>query len=62
VSVDAASGRVRLDVGASIPELAGKAILIAPAVDQRERIRWFCVPVGIPERFLPQVCRAGATP
>jgi Pilin (bacterial filament)/Protein of unknown function (DUF2628) len=61
VSVDAASGRVRLDVGASIPELAGKAILLAPAIDQRERIRWFCVPVGVSERFLPQACRASAT-
>jgi len=62
VSVDAATGRVRLDVGASIPELAGKAILLAPAVDQRERIRWFCVPVGVAERFLPQACRSGAKP
>lgn len=61
VSVDAATGRVRLDVGASIPELAGKAILLAPAIDQRERIRWFCVPVGVSERFLPQACRPGAT-
>lgn len=62
VSVDPASGRVRLDVGKSVPELAGKAILLAPAIDQRERIRWFCVPIGVSERFLPQACRAGARP
>jgi hypothetical protein len=62
VSVDPATGRVRLDVGASIPELAGKAILLAPAMDQRERIRWFCVPIGVSERYLPRACRPGAKP
>ena len=60
VSVDAATGRVRLEVGASIPELAGKAILLAPAKDHTERIRWYCVPIGVSERFLPQACRPGA--
>ena len=62
VSVDAATGRVRVDVGASIPELAGKAILLAPAIDQREKIRWFCVPIGVSERFLPQACRPTTKP
>jgi len=57
VSIDPATGRVKLDVGARIPELAGKAILLAPAIDQRERIRWYCVPIGVSERFLPQACR-----
>lgn len=60
ISVDRETGRVRLSVGASIPELAGKAILLAPAVDHRNRLHWFCVPVGIPDRFLPQSCRAEA--
>ena len=53
------NGPVRLSVGASIPELAGKAILLAPAVDRRDRVQWFCVPVGIPDRFLPKSCRTG---
>jgi hypothetical protein len=57
VSVDPGTGRVRLDLGSTVPELAGRAILLAPAIDQRDRIRWFCVPVGIPDRFLPQSCR-----
>jgi hypothetical protein len=57
VVVDPATGRVKLDVGPSIPELGGKAILFVPAVDDAERVRWFCVPVGIPDRYLPQVCR-----
>jgi hypothetical protein len=57
ISVDPDSGRVKLSVGASIPELAGMAILLAPAVDRRDRVQWFCVPVGIPDRFLPQACR-----
>jgi hypothetical protein len=62
VSIDAATGRLRLEVGASVPELAGKAILLAPAIDQRERIRWFCVPIGVSERFLPQACRSPSKP
>jgi cytochrome c biogenesis protein CcdA len=58
ISVDRETGRVKLAVGASIPELAGRAILLAPALDRRDRLHWFCVPVGIPDRFLPQACRA----
>jgi hypothetical protein len=57
VAVDPLTGRVKLDVGPAIPELRGKAILLVPAVDHAERVRWFCVPVGIPERYLPQACR-----
>lgn len=57
VVVDPSTGRVKLDVGPSIPELGGKAILLVPAVDDDARVRWFCVPVGIPDRYLPQVCR-----
>jgi Protein of unknown function (DUF2628)/Pilin (bacterial filament) len=57
VAVDPLTGRVKLDVGPSIPELGGKAILLVPVVDDAERVRWFCVPVGIPDRYLPQLCR-----
>lgn len=57
VAVDPSTGRVKLAVGPSIPELGGKAILLVPAVDDAERVRWFCVPIGIPDRYLPQVCR-----
>lgn len=60
VAIDPDSGRVKLDVGAAVPELAGKAILVVPAVDQRERVQWFCIPVGIPDRLLPQACRSEA--
>ena len=56
VVVDPATGRVKLDVASSIPELGGK-ILLVPTVDDAERVRWFCVPIGIPDRYLPQVCR-----
>ena len=58
ISVDRETGRVKLSLGASIPELAGRAILLAPAVDPANRLQWFCVPVGIPDRFLPQACRS----
>jgi hypothetical protein len=58
ISVDRETGRVKVAVGSSIPEIAGRAILLAPAVDRSDRLRWFCVPVGIPDRFLPQACRS----
>ncbi|HVF63945.1 MAG TPA: pilin [Casimicrobiaceae bacterium] len=57
IAVDPANGRVKLDVGSSIPQLYGKSIFLVPAVDDAERVRWFCVPVGIPDRYLPQICR-----
>jgi hypothetical protein len=57
VAVDPSTGRVKLAVGPSIPELGGKAILLVPTIDRLERVQWFCVPVGIPERYLPQACR-----
>ena len=57
VVVNASTGRVKIDVGHSIPELGGKAILLVPTLDDTHRVRWFCVPVGIPDRYLPQVCR-----
>jgi hypothetical protein len=57
VAVDPSTGRVKLEVGPSIPELGDKSILLVPAVDDAERVRWFCVPIGIPDRYLPQVCR-----
>jgi hypothetical protein len=57
VAVDPSTGRVKLAVGPSIPELGGTQILLVPTVDETERVRWFCVPVGIPDRYLPQVCR-----
>ena len=57
VVVDPSTGRVKLAVGPSIPELGGKSILLVPTLDYAERVRWFCVPVGIPDRYLPQLCR-----
>jgi hypothetical protein len=59
VNLNPASGRVRLALGPLIPELWGRAILLAPALDRRQRVRWICVPVDIPARYLPQECRTG---
>jgi hypothetical protein len=56
--VSPANGRVRLVLAPSLPELAGKAILLAPALDGRERVQWLCIPVDIPARYLPAECRA----
>ncbi len=57
VDVSPVSGRVRLTLGPLIPELSGRFILLAPALDLRQQLRWICVPVGIPARYLPQECR-----
>ena len=54
-----ANGRLRLGLGAAIPELFGRSILLAPTVDSLERIQWTCVPIDIPQRFLPRECRSG---
>jgi hypothetical protein len=57
VVVNPGNGIIRLAMGSVIPELDGAAILMAPTVDRRERLNWVCVPVGIPERYLPRSCR-----
>jgi hypothetical protein len=51
------TGRLRLGLGDAIPELFGRSILLAPAVDPLQRLRWTCIPVDIPARFLPKECR-----
>ncbi len=57
VNVSPITGRVRVGLGRSIPELWGKSILLAPAADWLQRIHWTCIPVDIPQRFLPKECR-----
>jgi len=57
--VSLASGRVRLALDSSIPEVSGRTILLAPAIDRRSHVRWICIPVDIPERYLPQECKQG---
>jgi hypothetical protein len=59
VEVSPVTGRVRLTLGPSIPEIAGSVILLAPALDPSQQLKWICVPVGIPARYLPQECRKG---
>jgi hypothetical protein len=59
VDVSPANGRVRLALGPLIPELSGRSILLAPALDRRQQLRWICVPVDIPARYLPHECRQG---
>jgi hypothetical protein len=59
VDVNPANGRVRLALGPLIPELSGRSILMAPALDERQQFRWICIPIDIPMRYLPQECRQG---
>jgi hypothetical protein len=58
VSVSLANGRVRVALD-SIPELSGRSILLAPAIDRWKQVRWICIPVDIPERYLPPECKQG---
>ena len=59
VNVSLTNGRVRLALGPLIPELSGRSILLAPALDRRQQVRWICIPVDIPARYLPHGCRQG---
>jgi hypothetical protein len=58
VTISPNSGRLRLSLGPSVPELWGKTILLAPAKDWLERIHWTCIPVDIPRKYLPKACRS----
>jgi hypothetical protein len=59
VTVSLVNGRVRLALDSSIPELSGRSILLAPAIDRWLQVRWICIPVDIPDRYLPQECKQG---
>ena len=59
VSISPITGRLRIGLGPSIPELWGKTILLAPATDWLQRIHWTCIPVDIPRNYLPKECREG---
>ena len=38
-------------------DLSGKTILLAPTVTATQQMRWVCIPVDIPTKYLPQECR-----
>ena len=56
VDLNASNGRVRLDLGSAVPELEGKSILLAPAVDAWQKLRWLCIPIDIPVSYVPTAC------
>ncbi|HTS21763.1 MAG TPA: DUF2628 domain-containing protein [Casimicrobiaceae bacterium] len=56
VELSALNGRVRFDLGPEVPELQGRSILLAPAVDAWQKMRWLCVPVDIPVAYVPAMC------
>jgi len=57
ITVNPRNGRLRVVLSAAVPEVAGKAIVLAPAVDAADRVVWVCVPIDIPNRYLPETCR-----
>jgi hypothetical protein len=54
--LSARSGRVRFDLGPAVPELQGRSILLAPAVDTWQKLRWLCIPIDIPIDYVPRAC------
>lgn len=56
VDLNARNGRVRVDLGSALPELQGRSILLAPAVDASQKLRWLCVPIDIPTAYVPTAC------
>jgi len=57
VNLSPTTGRLRLLLGPTVAELDGSAILLAPSIDARQRVNWLCIPVGIPDAYLPAECR-----
>jgi len=57
VHVSPENGRLRVRFGPSLPELNGKAILLAPVRTAQQQVRWLCVPVDITPQLLPAECR-----
>ncbi len=58
VELSATTGRVRLALGPAAGEAVGKSLLLAPAVDAERRIHWYCIPIDVPARLLPEECRS----
>jgi hypothetical protein len=56
VDLNPRNGRVRVDLGDAVPELEGRSILLAPAVDAWQKLRWLCVPIDIPTAYVPAAC------
>lgn len=56
VDVNPITGRVRLALGPALRQLWGKTILLFPSRDGSNEVRWVCVPIDIPARYLPAEC------
>jgi hypothetical protein len=56
VDLNPRNGRVRVDLGNAVPELEGRSILLAPAIDAWQKLRWLCVPIDIPTAYVPAAC------
>lgn len=56
VDLNAGNGRVRIDLGSAVPELKGRSILLAPAVDAWQKLHWLCVAIDIPAAYIPTAC------
>ena len=59
VELNPSNGRVKVALGPAAGEASGKSLLLAPAVDPTQRIHWYCIPIDVPVRLLPEECRSG---
>jgi len=56
VDFNAGNGRVRFELGPAVPEVQGRSILLAPALDGSQKVRWLCIPIDIPIAYVPVSC------
>ena len=58
VTISPLNGRLRLVFGPAVPDLAGKMVLLVPALDSQQRVEWLCIPIDIDAKYLPAACRS----
>ena len=56
VDFNAGNGRVRFELGPAVPEVQGRSVLLAPALDGSQKVRWLCIPIDIPIAYVPVSC------
>jgi hypothetical protein len=56
IDFNASNGRVRFELGPAVPEVQGRSILLAPALDGSQKVRWLCIPIDIPIAYVPAAC------
>ena len=56
IDFNTSNGRVRFELGPAVPEVQGRSILLAPALDGSQKVQWLCIPIDIPIAYVPAAC------